>query len=719
VPLVSVLLAVHNEARFLGSAVESVLRQTTADLELIVVDDASTDGTPALLAAIEDPRLLVVTNDEQAGLATSLNRALDRASGRYAARLDGDDVALPKRLERQLARLRRGDHAAVVGSAVLDLDEEGRPGRLHRNPAGSKGVRWLSLFGSPFFHPTVLIDRDALDRRRLRYDPSYLESEDYELWARLLKNADGVNVLDPLVLKRVHAGQASMRRSGLQETFQRQIALREIGRVAPKLTDDEAELAWGLGSGRGVADALLGEAAKVYRDLLAAFEGHYGIDPEVRAVAVRALAGAKSRREALRLGLSPASRLAVRRVRRQARERSARREATSLLSGLEASVDSVRVAVVSPEPTPYRSPLFDRVAARPEVQLTVIYAARTVAGRTWSVEPRHQARFLRGVRVPGVRPLLRHDYPVTLGITRALRRVRPEVVVISGWSTFASQAAIAWARARRTPYVMLVESHDLGPRRGWRRVVKGAIVPRLLRGAANVLVVGSAARDSVLARGAQAERVRVFANTVDVGSWAERADRIFKTRRELRTKDGFTDEDVVVLSVARLIPEKGLDTLVRAAAAAGADRIRIALAGGGPDAQSLLDLARSLGVSLTILGDLAEEELAEEYAKADVFALLSLHETWGVVVNEASATGLPLILSERVGAAADLLSDGENGFLVPPGDVEAAAAALGRLAGDAELRRAAGARSREIVGGWGYDPSVDSFVAAVLEATSR
>src|SRR5437667_451559 len=81
-------------SRFLGEAVQSVLRQTVDDLELIVVDDASTDATSALLSAVEDPRLVVLTNDEQAGLASSLNRGLAQAGGRYVARLDADDVAL-------------------------------------------------------------------------------------------------------------------------------------------------------------------------------------------------------------------------------------------------------------------------------------------------------------------------------------------------------------------------------------------------------------------------------------------------------------------------------------------------------------------------------------------------------------------------------------------------------------------------------------------------
>jgi glycosyltransferase involved in cell wall biosynthesis len=281
VPLVSVLLAVHDDARYLPGAVESVLQQTVRDLELIVVDDGSTDETSDILGALDDPRVVLLRNDSQLGLAASLNRALDRAKGKYVARLDADDVALPERLERQLARM---TEVAVLGTAVLDLDEHGQTGTLHRNPLGPRGVRWLSLFSSPFFHPTVLVDRDALGD--LRYDPSYLESEDYELWTRLLATGvDGRNLEDALVLKRVHPGQASLRRGDLQRSFQRQVALREIARIAPELTPEEAEAAWGVGSRvhsrrRGVRPFLA---------LLRAFERQHGVDREVRKAAAKAI----------------------------------------------------------------------------------------------------------------------------------------------------------------------------------------------------------------------------------------------------------------------------------------------------------------------------------------------------------------------------------------------------------------------------------------------
>jgi glycosyltransferase involved in cell wall biosynthesis len=369
----------------------------------------------------------------------------------------------------------------------------------------------------------------------------------------------------------------------------------------------------------------------------------------------------------------------------------------------------MRAAFVSPEPTPYRAPLLDRIAALPDVDLTAIYAARTVASRRWSVELNHEAVFLSGVDVPGARALLRHDYPITPGIFHALGDAKPDTVVVSGWSTFASQAALVWCRLRRVPYVLLVESHDAGPKAGWRRQVKTTAVPPILRSAASVLVVGALARDSVVALGADPARVRVFANTIDVAAWVERAEVLAGRRSELRTSIGLADHDVAVVSVARLAPEKGLDVLLRAATAAG---IRPVLVGSGPDRAYLETVARNA----IFTGELPGDQVAETLAAADIFALLSAHEPWGVAVNEAAASGLPLVLSNRVGAAAGLLVDGENGVLVPFGDEAATADALRLLAVDPALRQRYGARSRELVSAWGYEPSVAAFVEACREA---
>jgi glycosyltransferase involved in cell wall biosynthesis len=243
-------------------------------------------------------------------------------------------------------------------------------------------------------------------------------------------------------------------------------------------------------------------------------------------------------------------------------------------------------------------------------------------------------------------------------------------------------------------------------------------VPRVVGGASGALVTGTLARRSMVGRGASPERVRVFANTVDVEEFGRQSDRLTERRPELREALGAHPDDVVVLSVARLVLEKGHDVLVHAVAEAGDPRLLLVLAGGGPERERLEDLARVRGVRAVFAGDLEWERIVETYVAADVFALLSEREPWAVVVNEAAACGLPLLLSDRVGAAHDLLRDGENGELVPAGDVDAAAAALRRLAADEGLRRAYGERSRELARDWGYGPSVDGFLAAVREAAA-
>jgi glycosyltransferase involved in cell wall biosynthesis len=223
----------------------------------------------------------------------------------------------------------------------------------------------------------------------------------------------------------------------------------------------------------------------------------------------------------------------------------------------------------------------------------------------------------------------------------------------------------------------------------------------------------------MVARGAAADRVRVFANTVDVDEFGARALQLAERRAELRAALQVGDGDVVVLSVARLAPEKRIDVLVRAVAATGDERLVLVVAGDGPQRSALDSLAAETRTRLVLTGDVDWERIVELYVAADVFALLSEREPWGVVVNEAAACGLPLVLSDRVGAAHDLLHEGENGTLVPAGDVEAAAAALRELAADGELRRTQGERSRELAADWGYGPSVEGFLAAVREAAAE
>ena len=734
-PLVTVLVAVHDGAPYVRTAIASVLRQSVSDLEVVVVDDASGDETPEILESFRDDRLRVLRTEEQRGLAASLNRGLGKATGTYLARMDADDAAFPEWLERSLVLLRADPTLALVGSSVLDIDSRGRPLRLHVHDSGKGPTRWRALFSAPVFHDTVLLDRAVLDREGLHYDEGFGESEDYELWGRLLDVAEANSLEDPLVLHRLHEAQATRRRGDLQRTLAEDVSQREIAKLAPDLEPDAARLARAVAMGVAVASRDQADAVAAITELLRRFEEAHRYATRdrdvVRASVARALvrlarsggtsARAAALREAARLDPAFAAHAFARRRWRGTLESRAGRRAEEWLAQLAHVTESppIRVTAVFPEPTPYRSPLLDRVAGLPEIELTVVYAADTVAGRTWMVEPQHRAIFLRGLRVPGAKRAFHHDYPLTPGVVGVLRKERPEVVVVSGWSTFAAQAAIAWCGAHHIPYVLVVESHDEHRRAGWRRAVKSSVVPPVVRNASGVLVTGTLARKSMLERGAPPERVRVFANTVDVEAFAELAAGLASERDALRARLGASPEDVVVLSVSRLASEKGLDVLARAVAAADDPRLVLVVAGEGPQRESLERLIEELGVRACLVGDVEWARIVELYACADVFALLSEREPWAVVVNEAAACGLPLVLSDQVGAAHDLLRDGENGKLVAVGDSESAGRALAELVADPARRRAMGERSRELARDWGYGPSVDGFLAAVREAAGR
>ena len=216
------------------------------------------------------------------------------------------------------------------------------------------------------------------------------------------------------------------------------------------------------------------------------------------------LIAAGATRKALELGVSQPARLALRGASRRLQTRRAHDRASSWLTALDGPRAAIRVAVISPEPTPYRSPLFDRVAARPEVDLTVIYAAETVANRTWSVEPEHRAEFLRGRRLcRRCTACCATTIRLRRRIGRASARSNPDVVV-SPAGARSRRRRRSRGRARtgfRTSCWWRATTSARA--RGWRRAVKGFVVPRIVRRAANVLVVGTAARESVVDRGAQ------------------------------------------------------------------------------------------------------------------------------------------------------------------------------------------------------------------------
>ncbi|HTK46403.1 MAG TPA: glycosyltransferase [Gemmatimonadaceae bacterium] len=204
-PRVSVVMAVHDGERFVGEAVDSVLAQSFRDLELIVVDDGSRDRSAEIVRARVDPRIRLLTNDRNFGLAASLNRGIAAARGEFIARLDADDVALPARLARQVAYMDAHPDVALAGSWHEEMSEEGVPGAQVRAPTAHWELRWHLCLYSPFAHSAVLWRRELVAREIGAYDERLAYSMDYDLWWRISTRLFVANVPEYLVRLRTHA----------------------------------------------------------------------------------------------------------------------------------------------------------------------------------------------------------------------------------------------------------------------------------------------------------------------------------------------------------------------------------------------------------------------------------------------------------------------------------------------------------------------------------
>jgi glycosyltransferase involved in cell wall biosynthesis len=219
-------MSVYNGAPWVREAVESVLTQTASDLELIVVDDGSTDATPELLGAIRDARLRV-ERQSRAGLTRSLNSALRLASAPLVARMDADDVSLPERFARQLDFLERHPEVGLLGTGCHEISPSGEVLRTIIPPADDSAIRRALIRRNPFVHSSVVMRRAALEVAG-DYDEGLLVAQDYDLWIRMSRVTRLANLPDPLVLRRLTPGRVSSTRDTDRLRAEVKVKLRAI-----------------------------------------------------------------------------------------------------------------------------------------------------------------------------------------------------------------------------------------------------------------------------------------------------------------------------------------------------------------------------------------------------------------------------------------------------------------------------------------------------------
>lgn len=378
----------------------------------------------------------------------------------------------------------------------------------------------------------------------------------------------------------------------------------------------------------------------------------------------------------------------------------------------------LKLGVLVSHPIQYFSPVYQELAKDDRVSLTVLYRTRV------GLVEYYDEGFGREMKwdvplIDGYRHCFLSDKNVIGGVEwsviSALWSNRFDVLIVHGYSAVTNLVAILLAGAMGTKVLMrgdtrLEGHHHKG---GLRSIIKRA----LFKFCDGFVTIGSLNRAYYLRYGVPATRLFfapfcVSNEQFEVSREARRAHRT-----DVRASLGLQGDALLVLFAAKLVKRKRADDVIRAFVSLKHDLPNAALviAGSGEEEVALRTFASSLGASqIRFTGFQGQRQLPILYAAADVFVLPSEAEPWGLVINEVMAAGVPVIVSDQVGAAADLVERQGTGIVFPCGDVDALSQAMRTLLAAPGLRRQMSAKAVNLIRNWGVKPCVAGILKAVI-----
>jgi glycosyltransferase involved in cell wall biosynthesis len=356
-----------------------------------------------------------------------------------------------------------------------------------------------------------------------------------------------------------------------------------------------------------------------------------------------------------------------------------------------------RLALITEIISPYRIPLFNALAKQENVDLHVIFLAETDPDlRKWKVY-KDEIRFSYQVLPSWRKRVGRYNWLLNRGVGAALSAVAPDVVMCGGYNYVASWQALVWSRMKQVPFLLWSESNVQDVRRANPMVefIKDEFLSRCNR----FVVPGRSAGKYLRAHNIPQERIFVAPNAVDNELFAAAALEARRHAEMRRTELALPER--YFLFVGRLVREKGVFELISAYAKLDQsirERVGLVLAGDGAERSRLEAIATTISCGVVkFVGFAQREQLSSYYALAEVLVLPTHSDPWGLVVNEAMACGLPVIVSRVAGCADDLVTENWSGLLTPPRDESSLLAAMTKIASQPELRRImSGNSSRDI-----------------------
>lgn len=220
-PLVTVLMPCYNALPYLQEALDSIINQTYKNLEILCINDGSTDKTGEILNeyAQKDTRIKIITNETNLKLIRTLNKGIELANGEYIARMDADDIATENRIQVQIDYFQQHPEIDVVSCASFNITEDGTPisKNIPRNKS-AKGSLFASFFFVPIGHPEVTFKANVLKDNHFLFDNKALHTEDYELWSRLVRKGYHLTNIDDYLLNyRINSQSISRKYTDIQD----------------------------------------------------------------------------------------------------------------------------------------------------------------------------------------------------------------------------------------------------------------------------------------------------------------------------------------------------------------------------------------------------------------------------------------------------------------------------------------------------------------------
>lgn len=380
------------------------------------------------------------------------------------------------------------------------------------------------------------------------------------------------------------------------------------------------------------------------------------------------------------------------------------------------------MVVVETHPIQYKAPLFRLLAKDPRFDLTVLYAMIPDAsqqGAGFGVSFAWDVPLLDGypyevlqnrAKNPSVSQFGGCDTP---GIYEWLKNKRPDAVLVNGWVVKTCLQTLVACRRLKIPCIVRGEANLLRPRAWWKHAIHRMLMPQY----SAYLAIGSASRDFYRFHGRPDSRIFLAPYAVDNDFFSAQAALRRPNREALRADWGIPASACVFLFAGKLEDKKHpLDLLTALAALAPDERARahLLVAGDGPLMSACKQLVSEHQLPITFAGFVNQSRLPDVYAAADVMVLPSdAGETWGLVVNEAMASGLPAIVSHSVGCCRDLIVAGETGFSFDVGDISALTELLRNYLANPELASEQGVKAAQHIQQFSFKQISDGLAYAL------